>query len=157
MDTKTCNSCNLRKEIDSFHFSNAKTEQRKSKCKDCQAKYFQEYKARNSESLRAKWRDASKKYHTYDNRRAKTLKKYNLTAEDYESLCQLQEYKCKICRREITLVIDHDHKTLKVRGLLCNACNLAIGYLEDNVSRLESAISYLEHSGVEERPSSQPS
>jgi len=40
--------------------------------------------------------------------------------------------------------VDHDHKTKKVRGLLCFGCNTGIGCLRDNPSRLRSAADYLE-------------
>jgi hypothetical protein len=41
------------------------------------------------------------------------------------------------------MCIDHDHTTLKVRGILCNKCNFGIGQLNDNIERLENAITYL--------------
>lgn len=41
------------------------------------------------------------------------------------------------------LVVDHDHTTGKVRGLLCHNCNRALGLLQDNKSYLQSAINYL--------------
>ena len=44
--------------------------------------------------------------------------------------------------------IDHDHKTGHVRGLLCYYCNTGIGNFDDSISRLESAITYLEGKNV---------
>lgn len=46
------------------------------------------------------------------------------------------------------LSIDHDHETGKVRGLLCNNCNRAIGLLGDSVSTLLDAVEYLRSGGV---------
>ena len=46
---------------------------------------------------------------------------------------------------EQDLSIDHDHKTRKVRGLLCPKCNNLLGSCDDNIEILNSAISYLEH------------
>lgn len=58
---------------------------------------------------------------------------------------------CAICSCQMTLErhkinsahIDHDHKTGKVRGLLCVNCNHGIGKFKDNPYFLESAASYL--------------
>jgi hypothetical protein len=41
------------------------------------------------------------------------------------------------------LYVDHDHKTGRVRGLLCNACNTAIGLLEEDPVRMTSALTYV--------------
>jgi hypothetical protein len=45
----------------------------------------------------------------------------------------------KICR----LAIDHNHRTKKVRGLLCNNCNRGLGRFKDSIENLEAAIRYL--------------
>ena len=44
----------------------------------------------------------------------------------------------------LSLVVDHDHETGKIRGLLCSNCNVAIGLLEEDISRMQSMIAYLE-------------
>lgn len=59
-----------------------------------------------------------------------------------------QECKCCICKKEINLknktaVIDHNHITGKVRGLLCYSCNTGIGLFKDNVNTLNAAINYI--------------
>ena len=52
---------------------------------------------------------------------------------------------CKTSQDNLTkrLVVDHDHKTNKIRGLLCTNCNLGIGNLKENISYLKNAILYL--------------
>jgi len=53
--------------------------------------------------------------------------------------------RCDICGRTgIKMVVDHDHKTGKIRGLLCYNCNLAIGNAFDDIARLMAMIRYLE-------------
>lgn len=74
---------------------------------------------------------------------------YGLTLEEYGSLFVAQAGACAICKRHEDLpgagllVVDHDHATGKVRGLLCSKCNAAIGLLGDSVRNLASAILYL--------------
>jgi hypothetical protein len=43
------------------------------------------------------------------------------------------------------LCVDHDHANGNVRGLLCNACNTAIGLFEEDVERFATAAAYLTH------------
>ena len=62
--------------------------------------------------------------------------KYGIVYEDYLSMHREQEYRCKICKRHADefkkkLVVDHDHKTGKVRALLCTNCNSQLHVLEN--------------------------
>ena len=76
--------------------------------------------------------------------------KYGITESDYDRMMQEQEGRCAICNTTQTkdknmnrLVVDHCHTSGKVRGLLCSACNKALGILEDSVDVLKSAVEYL--------------
>lgn len=73
--------------------------------------------------------------------------KYGLTRGAYAELVEESGGKCAICRRPFSgpkePAIDHDHETNKIRGLLCKACNCALGYMEDEPERLEAAANYL--------------
>ena len=51
---------------------------------------------------------------------------------------------CAICAATADLVGDHEHRTGRPRGLLCRNCNLAIGNMFDDPSRLRAAAAYLE-------------
>ncbi len=70
-------------------------------------------------------------------------KKYGITIEDYNEMVEKQGGKCLICGKEFKLVVDHNHKTGCVRGLLCPNCNFGIGFLQDDVELLQKAINYL--------------
>ena len=75
--------------------------------------------------------------------------KYGLTIGGYERLKAAQNGACVTCRRtpkELNgrkLVVDHDHKTGLVRGLLCGPCNTAIGMVRENSEVLEAIAVYL--------------
>lgn len=75
-------------------------------------------------------------------------KRYGITIEQYDALYIAQGGVCYICRRATgktrRLAVDHNHKTGKVRGLLCKLCNrFIIGYARDNAEMLKRAIEYL--------------
>jgi hypothetical protein len=50
---------------------------------------------------------------------------------------------CVICGSNESLVVDHDHKSGKIRGLLCNHCNRGLGHFRDDPDLLEFARIYL--------------
>jgi predicted RNA-binding Zn-ribbon protein involved in translation (DUF1610 family) len=73
---------------------------------------------------------------------------YKITVEQYGQLLQDQNNKCLICDREfdeqIKPVIDHCHRTGKVRGILCSNCNTALGYLREDKVVVQRLLNYLE-------------
>jgi len=74
------------------------------------------------------------------------LKQFGITEEEYTEMVVSQDGKCDICGQhpsKKSLCVDHDHKTGKVRGLLCDKCNTGIGNLEDNITYLKNSIKYL--------------
>lgn len=76
-------------------------------------------------------------------RRRKT---YGLQPGAYEMLCAQQNNACAICQRPADrrgLVVDHDHKTERVRGLLCVPCNVMLGNARENPAVFLNAIAYL--------------
>ncbi len=79
----------------------------------------------------------------------KRLKRYGITSTQYLEMLFLQLGVCKICKKPEPsaggLRIDHDHETGKVRGLLCNDCNVGLGRFHDSTEALLSAVRYLEN------------
>lgn len=82
---------------------------------------------------------------------------YGITLDYYNTMFNEQNGCCKICGRPedskrpydnnpSKLCIDHDHKTGKIRGLLCKQCNLGLGAFDDKTEFLSSAIEYLKGS-----------
>jgi hypothetical protein len=74
--------------------------------------------------------------------------KYGLSLEEYDALLAKQDERCAICGRKCALQVDHDHKTRKVRGLLCGRCNHGLAFLEAQ-GFLSKALRYLEESTSE--------
>lgn len=54
---------------------------------------------------------------------------------------------CVICGSDEPLVVDHDHKTGKIRGMLCNHCNRGLGHFRDDPELLQFAAIYLKELG----------
>ncbi len=69
-------------------------------------------------------------------------KRYGITVEEYKEAMASSD-KCQCCGRTKELCYDHDHETMKFRGVLCRACNRSIGQLGDNIEGLEKALAYL--------------
>lgn len=74
------------------------------------------------------------------------FKKYGITGDEFRAILERQGISCPICGKTIgkNLSVDHNHITGKVRGVICNKCNLAIGNAEDSPDRLRAMANYLE-------------
>lgn len=84
-----------------------------------------------------------------DLNRKHLMMRYGITQHEYEKMLLAQDNKCAVCGTNKpggpggVFAVDHNHKTGKVRGLLCSSCNTALGLLKDNKETLCSAITYL--------------
>lgn len=81
---------------------------------------------------------------------------YGITKADYDTMEAEQEGKCAICREfnfamgtyhTGKLMVDHDHDSGKVRGLLCHNCNRGIGLFKDSPEVASAAAQYLQLHG----------
>ena len=73
----------------------------------------------------------------------------SLTPDELADMLHLQHHRCAICHRRSLefrkpLGVDHDHKTGKIRGLLCAACNLGLGAFKDDFDVLIRAAQYIQ-------------
>ena len=76
------------------------------------------------------------------------VSRYGITPDEYHEMLEEQLSCCGCCgspdpRRKAGFVIDHDHNTGKIRGLLCHNCNIGIGQLGDSLDGLNKAVAYL--------------
>jgi len=80
-------------------------------------------------------------------RSAHLMRKYGMTIEEYDAMLEGQAGGCFICgrppREDISLHVDHDHATGKVRGILCFRCNNALADFGENPELLRKAASYV--------------
>jgi len=73
--------------------------------------------------------------------------RHGITNEQYLEMLQDQNNSCLICLRNLKDddgCIDHCHSTGKIRGVLCNLCNLGLGFFQDDPERMIRAASYLD-------------
>lgn len=75
-------------------------------------------------------------------------KSYGITLEEFEVMVQEQNNKCYLCGEGPSdvygrLVVDHDHKTGKVRKLLCRMCNIHLSKVEACPDYLRRVTEYL--------------
>ena len=131
---KTCKVCGIEKNISDFYTG-------RRDCKDCKnaaarKKYVDDPETTQRNLIRMR-------------ERAKE-RRYGITQEQFDEMLVDQNSQCKICSIEFKGTkythIDHCHDTNRVRGLLCNDCNLALGQFNDNTDIMDNAIKYLQKS-----------
>ena len=119
---KTCSRCGEIKELDSFSKRSSRPSGVQSKCKDCEREVRRQYY----------------KTHEYARRR------FKLTEDQYNDL--MSNENCKTCGEKMgKKCIDHCHSTNKIRGVLCNNCNTALGLVKDNRQTLQNMLQYLDN------------
>jgi hypothetical protein len=93
------------------------------------------------------WREKNKEEIAINHKKNWYFKKYGITLEERNNRIQSQNNKCMICGEEFkyskNIHVDHDHKTGKLRDMLCDYCNGGLGLFRDNVETLQKAINYL--------------
>ncbi len=74
--------------------------------------------------------------------------RYGVSTEEVDRIIQLQEGCCGLCKKPFgearakRPAVDHDHATGKIRGVLHQSCNMAIGHLGDSAEGIQSALDY---------------
>lgn len=143
-EEKRCFSCTNTKSILDFHKG-------ADRCKDCAKVYAKEYREKNPEKAKAASKTAYKKNQEKHKKRVEVRRlerDYGLSQEDYHAMITKQNNRCAICDKAggfglEKLVIDHCHKSGKVRGLLCRLCNTSLGGFRDDEELLMNAVYYL--------------
>lgn len=143
---KKCAKCKEEKPTSAFGPNKKSTDRLNYYCRKCMNVYIADWGRRN----RPKRNDVKRRWlsvNTEDKRkRAKDLRlqrMYGLTLVEFDKKFDSQSGGCAICGEVSRLDVDHCHTTGAVRGLLCRACNMALGAFRDDSGLLESALAYL--------------
>lgn len=153
---KTCARCSTPRVPSEFGKDKGTKDGLRSWCRPCDRAYSkQRYDAdpqkHRDQLARSYAKDPERRKKYLRDWRLRTL--YDVTADWWDETLASQGGGCAICGAEDAgggskhekrrLMVDHSHETGKARGLLCSACNLAIGSMKDSPERLEKAASYL--------------
>lgn len=120
----------------------------------CNSHWATQYYGLNKELKRQQkrdWESRNKDLVRQQKRRSHYKAAFGISLEEYAAMLEVQGGRCKLCqsdnpksKRKTGLQVDHDHKTGKIRGLLCVPCNLALGHLQDSPELMRKAAAYVE-------------
>jgi hypothetical protein len=135
---KTCVKCGCNKPITEFQKESRYKDGLCPCCKLCESNKAKIYSQTPSGKKSVKRRCTNSNFKS----------KHGWTLEKYEEQLKLQNNKCAICGIDIEnynrrFSIDHNHKTNKIRELLCNRCNVALGLIKENIETLYHMIDYI--------------
>lgn len=131
MEMVVCVGCKQPKARDCFYRSPRKRNGLQSRCKECNYARHKELRVDRKDYNPPKARDAWLRA------------KYGIGQDDYLQMVEDQNGRCAVCGDEAKLVIDHDHESGAVRGLLCLHCNVAEGHLKGDPARMVSLAAYI--------------
>lgn len=148
---KRCGTCKEFRSKGDFNKDIGSIDQLHFKCRPCRAKYRRQHEVRERTSKYNKMYGEKNPELMKAKDRKNSLKRFwGMTVEQFQSLKEKQGGTCAICDRtesnpHKSLCIDHDHGTGKIRGLLCDNHNRAMGLFKDSIEDMEKAIQYLKN------------
>lgn len=142
--SKRCLRCGGLMHLSDFPTDKSKLDGKSIYCSNCISKINK--LRRSKPEYKVKRRKNSHKY-IRANREWRLKNKYGMTLSQFDSMFELQGRVCALCKSDKSdnknFVVDHCHKTGRVRGILCSYCNRALGMLRDDVTILKKAIEYI--------------
>lgn len=140
---KICSVCREEKPLSDYHRSKNTKDGHTYRCKPCDREARYKYRTKDPKRYAEKLRNRQLKY------------KYGIDLKIYREMLEEQKGGCRICgassnnalygiNKTDNFSVDHCHDTGKVRGLLCNQCNRALGFFKDDPELLRKAANYLE-------------
>lgn len=141
---KVCSKCKFYKEAHLFYRDSSRSDGLQNLCKSCdnervkQRKKKTGYKEKPEKSRR--WREKNKSKIRFQ----RIKRKYNIDEKCFNGILESQGSTCEICKSiDWDPVVDHDHSTGHVRGLLCSNCNTALGLLRENEDSVQGLLTYI--------------
>ena len=136
---KKCCKCGCIKSFAEFSNKSNTKDGKRTRCKQCES---QDQKDKKRQSLEQDYLGTRLK------ERANNLKRmFGMSLEEYNDKLSKQKGVCAICgglcKSGKRLAVDHNHKTGKIRDLLCGNCNGGLGKFQDNAELLVKAANYL--------------
>lgn len=135
--SKKCCSCKVIKSLTDYYKNKSRKDNSDTICKDCRNEVTKITTLNKPDEMKAR---ALK---------SRLKNDFGLTPEAFNKMLQAQNNKCASCGKTTEengkrLCVDHDHKSGKVRGLLCDNCNVALGHLKDNLYNAKCLVNYIE-------------
>ena len=139
MSPLVCSKCKKEKRRKEMRTDKSNHRGYSSWCKECTNNRLKQWRLKNPHKEKAaRWDYTLKTVH-------------GITSIQYRNMLKAQGKRCAICGSKKSIQygkykrfdVDHDHKTGKIRGLLCSFCNLALGLLRDSPAFLNNAARYL--------------
>lgn len=156
---KKCSTCKIEKPLTDFYPIANGVGGVRPRCKECtrvaeKKKYGENAEFRwsklSKQAIKLQTDPEHKKKHMLSQRRWHLKKNYGLSLDGFNSILESQGGGCAICgttsnqlESKTRMVVDHCHRTGKVRGILCDLCNTAIGKFHDRTDLLTAAINYI--------------
>jgi len=147
-----CKSCKSNRDKAYIEADPERREKRKQRSKKWQKDNPEQYK----EGL-AKWKEANPDHKKYLDKKYTLWSHYRLTIEDYVNMLNEQGGVCKICKEARRLSVDHDHSCCPdklccgkcVRGLVCQRCNMMLGFIENYPDVHAAALEYIKNGTID--------
>lgn len=133
---KACTNCGRVKSIEEFARKKIAADGRHSWCNSCKRLALNERRARDRLTPEGRRKQ-----------RAAGLRQWHdMTIQEFDVMWAAQGGLCKACGEPLMDGkdhVDHDHKTGRIRGILCDACNRGLGYIRESASRAEGLAQYI--------------
>ena len=149
MPIKTCPKCKKSHPATSefFHKDPSKSGGLESWCRECKNSARRCANPILNREKVVDWKKRNPEKTRLQKRKRRLKVNFGLTLEQYDQMYEAQGGVCAACGGinpdDKRLAVDHNHKTGKVRGLLCSNCNLAIGNLKESPELFIKVLHYL--------------